>query len=280
MKTVGIIDYYINEWHADNYPAWLEDANRELGTDYKVKYVWAELEESLWNGLKTDDWCEKFGAEKCESIKELCEKSDVVMILAPSDPQTHLGYAEEAFKYAKIIYIDKTFAPDLETAKKIFALSEKYKVPFFSSSALRYSSELNELGNCSTMIITGGGSNLNEYIIHTCEIAIRMMGFDQYKVDVIKQKDQRIIRCVGKEKEFTICYARPYDFSVCAQNEEKGKHVRLRSAFFNGLLNDIVRFFETGKCSFDTRETLQVMALRDAILKADASGETVYSVEV
>lgn len=39
MKTVGIIDYYINEWHADNYPAWLEEANRELGTDYQVKYV-------------------------------------------------------------------------------------------------------------------------------------------------------------------------------------------------------------------------------------------------
>jgi hypothetical protein len=31
----------------------------------------------------------------------------------------------------------------------------------------------------------------------------------------------------------------------------------------------MLRFFETGKASFDPEETLEVMRLRDAILKAD-----------
>ena len=23
MKTIGFIDYYLDEWHANNYPAWI-----------------------------------------------------------------------------------------------------------------------------------------------------------------------------------------------------------------------------------------------------------------
>ena len=280
MKMVGIIDYYINEWHADNYPAWLEEANRELGTDYQVKYVWAQEEVSPWNGRTTDQWCAQFGAQKCQSIRELCQKSDGVMILAPSDPDRHLAYAQEAFPYAKRLFIDKTFAPDLETAKRIFALGEQYKVPFFSTSALRYATELNDLGDCSALIVTGGGSNLNEYLVHLCEIAVKMMGFDRYRVQVIPQGEQRLIRCVGSEREFTLVYARPYAYTVCGQNRENGKYRSIKSPFFNGLLKDIVGFFESGSCPFDPRETLQVMALRDAILQADQTGTAVYSQRV
>ena len=29
MGKIGFIDYYISEWHANNYPAWLKQANEE-----------------------------------------------------------------------------------------------------------------------------------------------------------------------------------------------------------------------------------------------------------
>ena len=54
------------------------------------------------------------------SIEELCEKSDNILILAPANPETHLKYAKIALSYGKTTYIDKTFAPDLKTAKEIY----------------------------------------------------------------------------------------------------------------------------------------------------------------
>ena len=41
-KIIGFIDYYISEWHADNYPAWIEEISKETGKDFCFKYVWAE----------------------------------------------------------------------------------------------------------------------------------------------------------------------------------------------------------------------------------------------
>ena len=101
MKKIGFIDYYISEWHANKYPKWIAAACESLGVDYKVGYVWAELDRSPIDGVSTSEWCEKYGAEQCASIAELCEKSDAVIILAPSDPDRHLGYAREALPFAR-----------------------------------------------------------------------------------------------------------------------------------------------------------------------------------
>lgn len=30
---IGFVDYYIAEWHANNYPAWFAAASKELGAD-------------------------------------------------------------------------------------------------------------------------------------------------------------------------------------------------------------------------------------------------------
>ena len=42
MKKIGFVDYYISEWHANNYPEWIKRASEKLGTDYLVSYAWAE----------------------------------------------------------------------------------------------------------------------------------------------------------------------------------------------------------------------------------------------
>ena len=76
MKKIGFIDYYISEWHADNYPAWIKAASERLGLDYEVKYAYAKRDISPVSGLSTDEWCEKFGVEKCDTIEEITEKSD------------------------------------------------------------------------------------------------------------------------------------------------------------------------------------------------------------
>ena len=95
MKQIGFVDYYISEWHANNYPAWFQEAAEKLGVEYQVAYAWAEKDISPVDGVSTDEWCEKMGVERCHSLAELCEKSDVIVILAPSNPEKHLEYAAE-----------------------------------------------------------------------------------------------------------------------------------------------------------------------------------------
>ena len=149
MKKIGFVDYYISEWHANNYPKWIKEISAELGEDFEVCYAFAEMDISPVDGVTTDEWCKKMGVERCDIVGELCEKSDFIMILAPSNPEKHLGYCKEAFKYGKLTYVDKTFAPNSEIAEEIFALGERYGTKFFSTSALRYAEELSDISHKS-----------------------------------------------------------------------------------------------------------------------------------
>ena len=270
MKTIGFIDYYISEWHAQNYPQWIKEQNKKMGEDFVVKYVWAERDDSLFDGATTDDYCAKYGVEKCASIAELCEKADYVLILAPSDPDKHLEYAKEAFKCGKNTYVDKTFAPDYKTAKEIFDTAEKYGTKFFSSSALRYSTELDELPETKSIITLGGGGNLDEYIIHQVEMVVKKFAVPAKKVKVEKQGAQYVIRAIFEDdKSATMIFAPGLGFSMSAENANGDTYTKkMVSPYFQNLIADILRFYNTGETSFDTTQTLMVMKLREALIKA------------
>lgn len=277
MKKIGFVDYYISEWHANNYPSWMADC-AEYGSGYKIAYAWAELDKSPEDGVTTAEWCEKNGAEKCDTIEELCEKSDVIVILAPSNPEKHLGYAEAVLKYGKRTYIDKTFAPDLETAKKIFALGEKYGASFFSSSALRYATELDEYPECKTIMTTGGGETAEEYIVHQAEMVVKKVGIGATKVRADKMGAQtEFLIAYDDGREAKMIYGQGFPFAAYMWAEGQApKYKAAKSSFFKLLAADVLRFFETGETSFDGAQTLEVMKIRDGVLKAEkALGEWV-----
>lgn len=271
MKKIGFVDYYLSEWHANNYPAWIKLANEKLGTDYELGYAWAELNVSPLDGVTTEQWCETFGAEKCETIEELCEKSDVIMILAPSDPETHLAYCEAVFPCGKPTYVDKTFAPDYETAAKIFDIAKKYNTPFFSTSALRYAEEFKELRGLSNAVITGGGGNFHEYMIHPIEIFVSLFSEKVSRVRVEAMGTHRLcsLKTVGGT-EAMIIYSPAYIYTVTAQMSE-GMFCKKEATadFFVNLTEKIIGFFKTGRHPFDPAETLEVMRVRDALLEAE-----------
>lgn len=281
-KTIGFVDYYLSEWHANHYPEWIREANQTLGTDYQVAYAWAEENVSPLDGITTDQWCETFGVKRCETIEELCEKCDHVIVLAPSDPQKHLQYAAKVLPFGKRCYIDKTFAPDYSTAKAIFDIAAKHGTDFFSSSALRYASELKEIGAFKTILLTGGGSNFNEYCIHLVEMAVSLMKDPVKKVKVDCVGKQRLCRLVSKTGlEAALVYSPGFGYQFVAEQAETGKFCKqaITSAFFQDLMCDIIRFFESGKASFDPAETLEVMRVRDALLTAEQKEGSWLSLE-
>jgi hypothetical protein len=270
MKTIGLIDYYISEWHANNYPIWIREICEKNGAQFEVKYAWAETDVSPVDGKTTDQWCEEFGVEKCASIDELCEKSDYIIVLAPSNPEKHLGYAKEALKYKKNTYIDKTFAPDYATAKEIFDIAKEYGTRFFSTSALRYGTELNDLVGSKNIVTTGGGGSIEEYIIHQAEMVVKLTDAEPISVSVRRQGGQYL--CHAKLEggyEATMVYACGLPFTVSAELATGTTRYRsVASDFFKLLIADILHFFETGETSFDTAQTLKVMKLREAVIRA------------
>lgn len=270
MKKIGFADFYLSEWHANNYPAWIEKANEALGLDYKVAYAWAEVDVSPVDGRTTDEWCRAFGAEKCASLAELCEKSDVILLLAPSDPEKHLEYAKTVLPFGKRTYIDKTFAPTLREAEEIFALAEEHNAPFFSSSALRYSAAVGQVAGLPLLTSMGGGRSVEEYVVHQAEMLIAATKKTPAAVRATGMGAQLFATIRWKEGgEASLLFSPALDFCLLGE-DEGGAHHRAPAGgdFFPALLRDILRFFETGEVSFDPRETLAVMQLREMILAA------------
>lgn len=269
MKKIGFVDYYLSEWHANNYPAWISEACEKRGLEYKVAYAWAELDVSPIDSVNTAQWCEKYGAEKCETLEELCQKSDVIVILAPSNPEKHLDYARVALKYGKRTYIDKTFAPDYKTALEIFDLGEKHGAPFFSTSALRYADELDAVEAPKQMIVMGGGSNLPEYSVHMAEMVVKKLGTGIKEVTATPHGTQWFISVnYGDGRIATMIYGTRMHYTLYMASAEKEAWKEVVSPFFPKLIGDMLNFFETGAVSFDTEQTKEVIKLCEMTLSA------------
>ena len=272
MKTIGIIDYYVSEWHAYKYHSILEDCARAVGEEFKIAYAYGELDVSLYDGLTTAEWCEKHGAVKCDSIEEVCKKSDYIMILAPSNPETHLRLAAEALKYGKNTFIDKTFAPDYATAKEIYDIADSYGTKIFSSSALRYATELDGMKAEKSIAITGGGGNFPEYVIHQAEMLIKILGCDVsgvhsearsdgiFAIDVKFDSGKSGAMLFDPKSSYAISAMLPSGTSVEKRIDSK--------LIFLSLIKDILRFFNDGTVSFNLNETLSVIKLRELAIKS------------
>ncbi|MBR2870874.1 MAG: hypothetical protein IKB98_05830 [Clostridia bacterium] len=267
MKKIGFVDYYISEWHANNYPGWIKNYCEKAGLDYQVCYAWAEKDVSLVDGKTTAEWCEKMNIEQCATVEELCKKSDNIIVLAPSDPDTHLRLASEVFKYAdkKRVYIDKTFAPDYATAKQICDLAVKAGVDFFSTSALRYADEIKDDKNVNSTVTFGGGSNYDEYIIHQVEMIVKTMGVGASKIKV-EESDGALVTDIeyadGRKAQMN--WSSTYGFKAIVDGVEK----QIESDFFANLMVKIVTFFEGNDADFSKTQTLEVMKIRENAILA------------
>lgn len=271
MKRIGIIDRYISEWHANNYPAWIAEMNDALKTDYAVQYAWAEEDVSPLDGVSTDEWCRKMNVTRCTSIEELCEKSDALMILAPSDPAKHLEYAAKALPFGKPTFIDKTFAVSASEAETIFAIAEKHHAPMFSSSALRFATEVKELPPVQILTVTGGGSDFEEYLIHLVEMIGATLGGEVEKARVSRKGKQRICDLVMADgKLCTVLYSEGMPYILNGETAD-GKNVggRVKSDFFKNLIRAILCFFADGAPAVCKQDTLYVMRVRDLLIAAD-----------
>ncbi len=267
MKKIGFIDYYLSEWHANNYPAWI----REIDPAFEVAYAWAEVDVSPADGVTTDEWCEKFGAQKCSSIAEVCEKADYLIVLSPDNPERHLDYARQVFPCGKPCYMDKTFAPDAETARAIFALAKQYGVKLFSSSALRFADELADWQESLRSVTVSGSGRLDIYLIHFVEIAVRLMGADigsvmalsggRNTVLAMKYRDGRIANLCLYDSRHAPGFAISPE---SADPEKRLPYVNIGGDYFKRLIAAILAMFDGADVPVKPEETVTVIGVMQA----------------
>ena len=279
MIKIGFIDYYLDEWHANNYPNWIKEA---AGEEMQVAFAYGEIDHPS-GGLTNKAWAEKNGITLCDSIDEVIEKSDVLCVLAPDNPETHERLSEKALKSGKITYIDKTFAPDLATAKRIFALADEYKTPAMTTSALRYADEYAELDsdNLDSAVSIGGGEP-DVYVIHQIEPTVMLFGTDAVRVMNTATVHSPVYTVEFKSgKKVNMVCSKAYCSFMMTFNFKDGsnKFVTVKSDFFKNFIKNLIEFYKTGEVTIPHEQTLAVMAIREAVVKARNNPDTWVNVE-
>lgn len=270
---IGFIDYYLDEWHANNYPDGLKKAS-----DGKARVAFAYAMADSPDGLTTDEWCEKYGVTKCESIEELVEKSDAVIVLSPDNFEYHEQLAQCALKSGKPCFVDKTFAPTKEAAKRMFELAKQHNTPMFSTSSLRFATELEGIDSddiaavCINGTAKGPNLGLDIYLIHLIEPIFVLMKECPKRL-MIQTAADRFFSLTMEYESGRLAVANgymngaKYTFTIARKSAEK-TFEEIKSNFFAVLYKKLIEFFETGIPPVDSKETIAIMAVREKAAEA------------
>ena len=264
-KRIGFVDDNLENFHANVY---LKLLRNEL--QHRCFVVAGCTGMRPGAGRK---WAEANGVPWFPDAAGLNEAVDCFMVLAPSTPETHLELCKQVFPYGKPTYVDKTFAPDLSTAKRIFALADRHRVPMQTTSALRYTEVqdyVEEVGHGQVrhMVTWGGGRSFGEYAIHPLELAVSCMGPGVRRV---------MRRGAGRQSQLLLDYTRgrtavvnvytgsSTPFAASVTTAKATRHFQVDSSrIFLNTADAVLDLFEAGKPGIDRKESLIIRSILDA----------------
>ncbi len=271
MIKIGFIDNFLSEWHANNYPQKIaaHPLARELGME--VAYAYAKTEVSPYDGVTTDQWCEKFGVPRAESIQQLVDACDAIVVLSPDNPELHEELADYALRSGKPVYVDKTFAPDPAAARRMFDLAAQYGTPMYSSSALRFSEELQEFRDSdqgALECMAQGPGDYETYAIHTFEVLTAVMKGGVKRVMGLLNGQNRAILVEyqdGRQGMFLQTHTKHAPFALSVKRRDGSTlYTTLSGTYFDRFIDGLVEFFADKKPRVSPQETVDMMALLQA----------------
>ena len=268
MKRIGLIDYYINEWHALNYPSFLEAAKKEFKEDFQITDFYAEIDHP---NLSSDEYEKRYGVHKCSSLEELCNKCDYLMVLYPDNPERKFETIKKVIPFKKPVFVDKTFMNNYQEAKATFDLAEQYGTPLFTSSSLRYADEVKALENVESLLVIAPSVHLSDYWIHPLEIVVSKMGSGASRAKLSRSGVHHMLNIEYPDNRTALIViaegGNAQDFFISGNGKFKQNLIRCASPYFENEMKDILRFFLEKKPSFSKNETLEAMRLRDIALE-------------
>lgn len=233
----------------------------------------------------------KLGVEITSSIKDLLKKVDVVL-LETNDGRLHLEQAMEVFKAGKPVFIDKPIAATLADAIAIFKAAEKYKVPVFSSSSLRFSTGAQEIANGKVGKVLGADTyspskyetthtELFWYGIHGVETLFTVMGTGCKSVVQVDSPNTDLVVGTwdnGRMGTFRGIHEgkQVYGGTVFG---DKGVSEIGNFGGYDPLLVKIIEFFETGVAPVSAQETLEICAFMEAAYESKKNNGASVTIE-
>jgi len=277
---IGIIG--LDTSHATAFTQTLnkENASPDFG-GYKVVAAYPQGSKDIESSVKRVpgyiDEVKKFGVEIVNSIPELLEKVDVIL-LESNDGRTHLEQVIPVFKAGKRVFIDKPVAGTLTDAFAIYQAAKDYQVPTFSASSLRYMTNIDDIvKNQSVGKILGACSfspcSLEEthpdffwYGIHGIEALFTVMGIGCQTVSRVHTPDTDLATGVWEGDRigtFRGLRAGRTGYGGFAFGEKGIKQLG-DSGGYDPLLKEIVKFFQTGIVPVSPEETLEIFTFMEA----------------
>jgi hypothetical protein len=224
---------------------------------------------------------EKYGVKMCDSIDELCQNVDAVM-LESLDGRPHLEQVRPVLKARKPVFIDKPMAGSLRDVTEIFRLAKKAKVPLFSSSSLRFARDTQAVRNgvigkvkyaetYGPCEIEPHHPDLFWYGVHGVESLFTIMGTGCETVQRGKTADGKIEVAGTWKGGRQGVFREDKNFHGSA----KGEKGEASAGSFDGyvpLVAEIIKFFQTGVAPVKPEETLEIFAFMEAADESKRQG--------
>jgi len=235
---------------------------------------------------------EEFGVEIVKSIEELCTKVDGVM-LTSVDGRPHLEQIRPVIAAGKPVFVDKPMAASLEDVIEIFRLAKDSNVPCWSSSSLRFcpgtidmrhNEKVGDILGCDAFSPCGleeHHPDLYWYGIHGVEILYTIMGPGCDTVWRVHTNNTDFVVGVWKDGRigtFRGTRSGPHDYGAMVF----GSKSVTRSGNYTSykpLVDEVVRFFKTGKAPVPADETIELFAFMSAADVSKAQGGVAVSIK-
>jgi len=242
---------------------------------------------SSWDRVKGyTEQLEKKGVEIVPSIDALLKKVDVVF-LESVDGRPHLEQARPVIAARKPLFIDKPMAGSLADVIAIFELAKAAGVPCFSSSSLRYCTEVQALRNGTSplgkplSVVAFGPYNTEPhhpdlfwYGVHGVEILYTIMGTGCKTVTRVAP--DRVAGVWADGRKGTYQGKKGYGAEV---EGTKGKGTIGKYEGYKPLVVEICKFFKTKKPPVAAEETIELFAFMEAADESKRLGGAPVSIE-
>jgi len=273
MPTIGFIDDFLDNWHADNYPGFI--AKSSLGPEFKVTLAW-ERRANPASGKTAEQWCRQQNIPQAASMEQVIRECECLALLAPKDASVHEELAELALKSGKPLYIDKPFAPSAAAARRMFAKAAQHKTPMWSSSALRFGSELTKalggpLKNKPIRFVSvRGGGEFKEYAIHQIEMLVLCLGAGATRVMQVGRPQNHVLVVDYSDGRRGMIHVSPQmPFSISIGYLENGKdaktlQIQEMNDFFPRFIDAMLAFYKSKQPPVPAEQTIEIAAILEA----------------
>ncbi|MCF7976255.1 MAG: Gfo/Idh/MocA family oxidoreductase, partial [Phycisphaerae bacterium] len=226
---------------------------------------------------------DEYGLKIVASIEQLCTMVDGIL-LESVDGRPHLAQVRPVIAAGKPVFIDKPMAGNLADVLEIFKLAKQAEVPCWSSSSLRFSpgilsmrhsEELGEVMGCAAFgpcSLEPHHPDLYWYGVHGVEILFTIMGPGCQSVRRVQTEGTEHVVGLwndGRIGTFRGIRSGKQDYGAMVFGSKKVMPSG-RYEGYQGLVDEIVKFFKTGNIPVPQAETLEIFAFMTAADKSKA----------